>query len=201
MENGVESDLDAPNVRIIERAEVPQRPSRPKALLDLTLGVFAGLVLALGAAFARDYFDTSVRSNEEVEELLQLPTLATIPNFGLAANPAPARLLLARTRARNGGAPADPLSRAAGGGGELLVVHEPWSRVAEAFRSMRTAVLFSVPGAPPKVILSPRPSPKGGRAWSWSTQISAIRAATWRSGWRTTAVSRTTWPVPGSSRA
>ena len=153
MENGVESDLDAPNVRIIERAEVPQRPSRPKALLDLTLGVFAGLVLALGAAFARDYFDTSVRSNEEVEELLQLPTLATIPNFGLAANPAPARLLLARTRARNGGAPADPLSRAAGGGGELLVVHEPWSRVAEAFRSMRTAVLFSVPGAPPKVIL------------------------------------------------
>src|SRR5262249_60326938 len=36
---------------------------------------------------------------------------------------------------------------------ELPVVREPWSRVAEAFRSMRTAVLFSTSSTPPKVIL------------------------------------------------
>ena len=153
MDTNVDSDLDAPNVRIIERAEVPVRPSRPKILLDLTLGVFAGLVIALGAAFARDYFDASVRSNAEVEELLQLPTLATIPNFSLAAALPPVRPLLARVRGKNGGAPAIGSREPNGRGGELLVVQEPWSRVAEAFRSMRTAVLFSVPGAPPKVIL------------------------------------------------
>src|SRR5262249_34246232 len=85
--------------------------------------------------------------------LLQLPTLATIPNFGLAAAAPSGRPLLARARGRNGSAPAIPSRESVARGGDLLVVQEPWSRVAEAFRSMRTAVLFSLPGGQPKIIL------------------------------------------------
>src|SRR5205814_1908608 len=64
-----------------QQAEAPLRPSKPNVPLNLTLGVLAGLVLAVGAAFSFEYFDQSVKSSGEVEDLLQVPTLATIPNF------------------------------------------------------------------------------------------------------------------------
>src|SRR5262249_58472948 len=113
-----------------------RRPSRPKIPLNLVLGVFFGLTVAVGAAFGREYFDTSVKSSDDLEVLLHLPTLAAIPNFRLAGAASGPR----------GRAPRDAPD-------ELPVVREPWSRVAEAFRSMRTAVLFSTSSTPPKVIL------------------------------------------------
>src|SRR5438876_432943 len=39
------------------------------------------------------------------------------------------------------------------GHGDLVILQEPWSQVAEAFRSLRTAVLFTAQGAPPKIIV------------------------------------------------
>jgi len=157
METAVNSELAASNVRVVERAEVPLHASRPNVPLDLTLGVLAGLVLAVGAAFFCEYFDQSVKSRHEVEGLLRLPTLAVIPNFALARR-ATARALHARglpAMADANGAAANGSGGEDGAGGpsDLVVLREPWSRVAEAFRSFRTAVLFSVPEAPPKVIL------------------------------------------------
>jgi len=157
METAVNSELTASSVRVVERAEVPLRASRPNMPLDLTLGVLAGLVLAVGGAFFCEYFDQSVKSRHEVEGLLQLPTLAVIPNFALArratAHALPARALPnvpgGNGAATNGSGGAD----ADGGPSDLVVLREPWSRVTEAFRSFRTAVVFSVPESPPKVIL------------------------------------------------
>jgi capsular exopolysaccharide synthesis family protein len=94
---------------------------------------------AIGAAFVCEYFDSSVKSGEEVEGLLQLPTLATVPNFAVARR----RMSL-------------PGPAAAAGSGrehDLVMLHEPRSPAAEAFRALRTAVLFSAPDAPPKVIM------------------------------------------------
>jgi succinoglycan biosynthesis transport protein ExoP len=141
METGVSAALAAPIIRVIERAEIPQRPSRPKIPVNLALGVFSGLVIAVGAAFARDYFDSSVKSSEEIEGWLHLPTLAAIPNFAVARKVA------------GYASGAHRAATAGNGGDDLPVLHEPWSRVAEAFRSMRTALLFSASGTPPKVIV------------------------------------------------
>jgi capsular exopolysaccharide synthesis family protein len=143
METAVNSELAATNMRVVERAEVPRRPSQPNVPLNLALGLIGGTVLALGAAFVCDYFDNSVKSSDEVEELLQLPTLATIPNFALARRGAARVTGAAHLQAE----PGNERAR------DLVVLNEPWSPVAEAFRSLRTAVLFSTPDAPPKVIL------------------------------------------------
>jgi capsular exopolysaccharide synthesis family protein len=113
--------------------------------LNLILGLLAGSVCAVGTTFFCEYFDTSVKSSEEVETLLQLPTLATVPNFALARRTHAARGLAAPA----GGAALPAASHVAR---ELVVLHEPWSPIAEAFRSLRTAVLFSTPSTPPKVI-------------------------------------------------
>ena len=84
IETAVNSELTASNVRVIERPEVAADPSKPRVPLNLMLGLIAGLAVAVGTIFLCDYFDNSVKSSEEVEGFLQLPTLATIPNFALA---------------------------------------------------------------------------------------------------------------------
>ena len=61
--------LAASNVRIIERAEMPQHPTKPNVPVNLLLGLLAGGACALGATFFCEYFDTSVKSSEEVEGL------------------------------------------------------------------------------------------------------------------------------------
>ena len=132
------ANLAASSIRIIERAEVPERPSQPKVPLTLTLGVMAGALVAIGAAFGRDYFDDTVRSSEEIERTLQLPALAAIPSLDLV-RPATPQLTGGVSDAypwRNGDG-ADAASHQ-----ELVMLHQPFSPVAEAFRSMRTAVLF-----------------------------------------------------------
>jgi polysaccharide biosynthesis transport protein len=138
----VNSDLVPPNLRVIQRPEVPDLPSSPRVFLDLLLGVLAGLVVAAGAVFTREYFDSSMKSSKEVEEFLRLPTLAAIPNIATLGNGNGTRAHGGRLEGTNGRA-------------ELLVLKEPWSQIAEAFRTMKTAVLFSASGTrtTPRVIL------------------------------------------------
>lgn len=143
LETAVNAQLAPTNVRVVERAEVPDRPSRPNVPLNLALGLIGGLVVAAGAAFASEYFDSSVKSTEEAEELLHLPALATIPNFAIARRSAYGNPLTNE----NGASPH------AGVPHQVVVAYEPRSVIAEAFRTLRTSVLFSTPGAAPKVIL------------------------------------------------
>jgi polysaccharide biosynthesis transport protein len=145
METAVNAQLAASNIRVIERAEVPQAPSRPNLPLNLIVGLAAGIGIALGATVVCESFDNSVKSTADVESQLQLPTLGTIPNFALVKRSMPKSL----EAPAGGTAAAEP----PGGLRALVVLREPWSPVAESFRSVRTAVLFSTPEAPPKVIL------------------------------------------------
>lgn len=148
LETAVNAELGASNVRIVERAEVPLRPSTPNVPLNLVLALVAGALAAAAAAFGCEYFDSSVKSGDEVEGLLQLPTLATIPNFQLA-----------RRAAYSGKAPL-------AGPAEIVVLTEPRSPVAEAFRTLRTALLFSTAAAPPKVVLLTSASASEGKTVS-----------------------------------
>jgi polysaccharide biosynthesis transport protein len=136
-DTAVNSELAPTNVRLVQTPAVPDQPSQPRLFLDLFLGFVASLIIVIGAVFGRAYFDSSVTSSEEVEEFLRLPTLASIPNFELAG--------MTLNGHENG----------ASAKAELVVVQEPWSQIAEAFRTMKTAVLFSASGArtTPKVIL------------------------------------------------
>jgi succinoglycan biosynthesis transport protein ExoP len=178
METAVNSALVASNIRVIERAEVPKKPSKPNVPMNLMLGVIAGLVFGLGATFVSEHFDNSVKSSEEVEGLLQLPALATIPNFALARR-SPAMRAIADHADGNGkialrkeGRMPPPTQN--GFSRDLVVVNEPLSPVAEAFRALRTAVLFSTPDAPPKVILVTSAGASEGKTVSSLNLASAL---------------------------
>jgi len=65
--------------RILEPALPPQRPFYPSAPAFAGLGLLAGLLAGVAAAFVAEARDRSVRSAEELERLLGRPLLAAIP--------------------------------------------------------------------------------------------------------------------------
>jgi len=64
---------------IRDQAEPASKPSRPKVGLNMILGVLAGIVLGIAFAYFLEYLDTSVRTMEDVERLLNLPVLGIVP--------------------------------------------------------------------------------------------------------------------------
>lgn len=67
------------NISVVQPATVPIKSIRPRKLLNLALGVFLGVLGAIGLAFVCEYLDHSIRTPEQIEEKLQLPALASIP--------------------------------------------------------------------------------------------------------------------------
>ena len=69
------------NITIIEPARPPLKPVSPKALLNIVLGILLGGFGALGLAFFLEYLDDSLEKPQDVEEVLGLPILASIPEL------------------------------------------------------------------------------------------------------------------------
>lgn len=137
------------NVRIVDRALVPGGPSSPNLKQDLSSGLLLGLLCGAGLVLLLEYMDRTVKTSEQVERLLGLPTLAVIPDiadtgssyggyrtyggYGLAAEKAAkgSRRWLEKKKG-------ETLSRIE------LVPHEgPRLAVSEAYRSLRTALLLA----------------------------------------------------------
>lgn len=66
-------------VSVKQVAEPPSGAARPRVSLNLALGALVGMVIGLGLAFFIEYLDTSVKTMEDVENLLGVPVLAIIP--------------------------------------------------------------------------------------------------------------------------
>jgi len=69
------------NVSVIEPAQPPLKPVSPKILLNMMLALFLGGFGGLGLAFFSEYIDDSLEKIEDVENHLQLPVLASIPEM------------------------------------------------------------------------------------------------------------------------
>jgi len=67
------------NISVVQPAILSTRPVGPKRLLHMFLGLGLGIFGATGLAFFSEYLDHSIKTPEEVQERLQLPTLASIP--------------------------------------------------------------------------------------------------------------------------
>lgn len=122
-------------------------PSRN--LMKLGLGLAFGLFLGAAIAFIREQLDTSIHRRTDVERSLRIPGLAIIPQLQASSR----RRLFGRARrapvtfalpggARRGGAPAAPTVLP-----ELVTVANVRDSAAEAYRSLRTRLLFANSGS------------------------------------------------------
>ena len=65
--------------KILDPAKFPIRPFKPNIQRILLIGIALGFALGFGLAYLREIMDTSVRRPEEIEALLQIPVLASLP--------------------------------------------------------------------------------------------------------------------------
>jgi capsular exopolysaccharide synthesis family protein len=78
-ETGISGELKTSNIRIIDAAERPRKPSSPNTKTNLLLGFVGGLTLALALAFFFEYLDNRIKSPDELKDHLRLPFLGMVP--------------------------------------------------------------------------------------------------------------------------
>ena len=120
-------------------------PQRGRNILVALLLSFAA---GIGLAFLLDFLDDSVRTSDDVSRHLGLPTLALIPHY---LNTEKRKLLAGK----NGNGSVAPTA--------LITMDERTSPMAEAYRHLRTSLLFSSAGKPPQTILITSSQPSEGK--------------------------------------
>ncbi|HWJ72949.1 MAG TPA: polysaccharide biosynthesis tyrosine autokinase [Kaistia sp.] len=69
----------ANGLSIVDSASLPGGPYSPRLAFNVTLALFAGMLLGLGAAFGLEYFDNTIKTPDQMEVLLGIPVLGLIP--------------------------------------------------------------------------------------------------------------------------
>jgi capsular exopolysaccharide synthesis family protein len=157
----VSAGLNATNIRVVDTAVVPKSPVKPRVYLNLGLGVFLGLALGIGLAFFQEYLDKTLKTADDVERLVRLPSLGILPKFTLNGH---------HHEEEEGLVPVHP-----NGNGHLAPAIQNTPEVAEAFRSLRTSILLSASPVP-KLLLITSALPSEGKTTT-AVNLGAVLAS------------------------
>ena len=80
-ETGVTGGLDTHNISVGEEGAVPRAPLRPRKAINLIVSVLVGLFVGVGVALTIEYFDTTIKTPDDVERYLGLPVIGIVPVF------------------------------------------------------------------------------------------------------------------------
>ena len=149
-ENDVIAQGTENNVSVAEVGIPGERPVAPRRLLTVIIAMLASMLFGAGLAIFLEYLDDTIKSAEEIESYLRLPALATIPSLGVQQK---SKLLLVGGEEKESDDP----------GSTLLVHSDPRSAIAEAYRQLRTSILLSTAGHPPKSLLVTSSLPADGK--------------------------------------
>jgi capsular exopolysaccharide synthesis family protein len=151
----VQSGLESLEIDIVDKALPPATPVlRPQSTMIMTALAFS-LLAGVVVSFLLESLDTGLRSIAEIESITELPSLAIIP------------------RARRSSA--DQASTLTTAQRNVGVLTQPKSQFAESFRSLRTSLLLSTAGHPPKFIVLTSATPSEGKTTA-ATNLAAILA-------------------------
>jgi polysaccharide biosynthesis transport protein len=143
-ETSLTENIRTGNIRIVDPAEVPKSPVKPKQTQNMLLGLIVGLSLGIGLAFFLEYLDNTVKIPEDIKEHLKIPYLGPVPVF----------------RAIVDENPGNPERRPQG---DLVTLSSPKSTASEAYRGIRTSILFSAADTAPRAILVASAAPMEGK--------------------------------------
>jgi capsular exopolysaccharide synthesis family protein len=83
----VSANSKANNVRVVERAEVPQAPMSATGRRTWMLAFVVGLVAAVGVAYGLDYMNDTIKTPEDVSRHLKQMFLGLVPTVAGNKNP------------------------------------------------------------------------------------------------------------------
>jgi capsular exopolysaccharide synthesis family protein len=136
------------NLKIDSRASKAASPIGPKRNRNIVVAFLLTFAAGVGVAFLLDYLDDSIKTSDDVGRYLGLPTLALIPQH-LSGEKKRGKLL-------KGNEP-PPQANA------LIALTETRSAMAEAYRHLRTSLLFSSAGKAPQAVLVTSSQPSEGK--------------------------------------
>jgi polysaccharide biosynthesis transport protein len=148
-EAGITAGLKSNNIKPVDTARPPAAPSEPNIPRNLAFALMLGLTSGVGLAFLLENMDNTVRTTEQAQVVSGLPPLGMIP-LGSTSNTASTGLKRLRVATSKEAV-------------ELVTVSRPQSQMAESYRALRTSLLLSNLGAPPKVILVTSARPQEGK--------------------------------------
>src|SRR6266849_2936222 len=151
-EANISAGLKSSNILVVDPAMVPSNPSRPAKARNIGLSFLVGLVGGIGLALLREYLDNTVKTPDDIENLVRLPALAVVPAFTSENG------IGRRGRFTSGSSLNGHEQRI-----ELVAQHLPKSQMSEAFRALRTSILLSQADHPPQVILVTSALPREGK--------------------------------------
>lgn len=140
-QTSTDQGIEQSDARVLARASIPITPSFPNKQLDFAAAFGLALVSAAGAAFLLATMESSLATSEDVTRRLGVPYLGSLPKLASTVQ----RKLAAKT----------PPGR--------YVVEKPLSAFAEAFRNLRTAIMFSRLDGPGKVVMVTSALPGEGK--------------------------------------
>jgi len=148
-EAGVTAGLRSNNFRIVDTARVPTVPSEPNLPRNVAFALALGVTTGVGLAFLLEGMDNTVRTPEQAQAISALPSLGMIPLGSRSSTEFPSRQRLSLAASKEAV--------------ELVTQSRPKSQMAESYRSLRTSLLLTSVGRPPKVILVTSALPQEGK--------------------------------------
>jgi capsular exopolysaccharide synthesis family protein len=120
---------------VVEPASVPTTPISPNTRLNVLLAASIGFILAVGGAFLLEYLDDTIKTGDDVDRVLKLPTLGAITQIKTVQEPS----------------------------SNLVAMHHPRSPISETYRVLRTNIQFSSLSNPSMRLLITSASPAEGK--------------------------------------
>ena len=152
-EAGIYAGLGSSNIHIVDLAARLPRPSEPHRGMIVGIGAMLSCILALVVAFAKESFDNTVRTPDDLNERVGLPSLAMIPPIrGRKARPELSAFSRIAWALRS-----DQSSSS------VIPMVLSYTQEAAAVQSLRTVLGFSKPAHPARVVLVSSPSEGEGK--------------------------------------
>ena len=178
------------NIRVIDKAILPQIPIAPRRAMNIIIGLIVGIVLGIGMAVFLESMDVSLKDIGDIEAKTGLPVLAAIPlmgskeggyggysryggyGYGRSRSKSSKKTLTSKegTTAK--------VSKIAE---NLVTYSSPKSAIAETYRSLRTSLQFSGVDKPVKSVIITSGNPGEGK----STTVANLAIATAQMGMKT----------------
>jgi polysaccharide biosynthesis transport protein len=157
-EAGVSAGLHSNNIHVVDPAKPQRVPYRPNKTMNVMLALAVGLMLGIGLAFFIEHLDSSIKTPDDMDRFLKLPSLGVIPSMASLAVPSHRKRLAAS--AGGNGSKGSGSAQAV----ELISFQDGKSLMSEAYRNLRTSVLLSSgSGQPPKSLVVTSSQPKEGK--------------------------------------
>ena len=129
------------SIRVIDPAVPPQHPIKPKKKVNLAVALVLSIIMGLGGVFIAESMDTTLKTVEDVEKILGIPVLASVPTIKIR----------------------DKKGEAAEIEERLIINFKPRSATSEAYRTLRTNIKFTVVDGSLKTLVVSSSSPREGK--------------------------------------